>query len=296
MSNPILEDEIKADLDDIRASIQSCRELGSKIKGAELSISNDEQAYRAEILKCESKLAALLTTPNLSDEHRLEAEELSAGLAYIRRMRPAVLPPLLLRLSMGSASVIQLDPRSRLRYKSEYEDFKVTGTLLVFIISVLQLMLQMYDLGFVAIDYVINFLLLYMYSTITLREQILIVNGSRIRSWWVIHHLICVALTGTLLVWPPSPAYLRSRTLTIVFNIYISGLQYLQYRYQKSRLYVLRSLSRIGPMQTTTESAQVHVRNSLAFLMPFLVIGFVRNHPFLDLPNLHGVVVSRIGS
>ena len=111
-----------------------------------------------------------------------------------------------------------------------------------------------------------NFLLLYAYSTITVREHILLVNGSNIRTWWIIHHLLCIFLSGTLLIWPASQAYHNSRTLLITFSIYIAAVQAMQYRYQMSRLYVLRSLSKVGPMDTTTESAQVHVKNNLAFL------------------------------
>ena len=47
----------------------------------------------------------------------------------------------------------------------------------------------------------------------------------------------------------------------------------MQYRYQMHRLYTLRALSRVNAMQTTTDSASVHVSNSLAFLLPFLLMG-----------------------
>lgn len=40
-----------------------------------------------------------------------------------------------------------------------------------------------------------------------------------------------------------------------------------------NRLYTLRALSRVNAMQTTTDSAMVHVSNSLAFLLPFLLGG-----------------------
>jgi hypothetical protein len=49
----------------------------------------------------------------------------------------------------------------------------------------------------------------------------------------------------------------------------------LQYQYQMKRLYALRAMSRVALMQTTTESAAVHVMTSLAFLLPFLLISYV---------------------
>lgn len=40
-----------------------------------------------------------------------------------------------------------------------------------------------------------------------------------------------------------------------------------------NRLYTLRALSRVNAMQTTTDSASVHVSPSLIFILPFLVAG-----------------------
>ena len=63
------------------------------------------------------------------------------------------------------------------------------------------------------------------------------------------------------------------RPQMLYFMVYIAAVQMLQYRYQMNRLYTLRALSRVSAMQTTTDSASVHVSNSLAFLLPFLLAG-----------------------
>lgn len=78
-----------------------------------------------------------------------------------------------------------------------------------------------------------------------------------------------------MLIWPAGSCFPKFRTQLLVFCSYVASVQFLQYRYQMSRLYTLRALSKVGPMETTTESAQVHVRTTLAFLLPFLIIGNV---------------------
>lgn len=264
------------EIDEIRQLLQDTRELASKLKAAELAVSTDDTAYRADFQKCRRRLGELLRNPSIDPALQAELDELEASLKHVERIRPMSNPPLILRLSLGCAPFTLPDTRQRLRYKSEYESFKLQATIAHLCLSVVQMLIIKFTaIQSTLLDTITNFLLLYAYSTITLREHILIVNGSNIRTWWIVHHILCVALSGTLLIWPASRAYHASRMLLISFSIYIAAVQALQYRYQMSRLYVLRSLSRVGPMDTTTESAQVHVKNNLAFLMPFLLIGYV---------------------
>jgi TMPIT-like protein len=159
----------------------------------------------------------------------------------------------------------------KIRYKTEYENFKLYMTIYSFLFSSLNLFFL--DHASYWADLTYYFSLLYFYWTITLREHILLVNGSRIRPWWLLHHYLSIALVGTILIWPQGHALSAFRPLFYAFCIYVSALQYLQYRYQMNRLYTLRALSKIGPMDVTTDSAQVHVRNNLTFLLPFLIFG-----------------------
>lgn len=50
-------------------------------------------------------------------------------------------------------------------------------------------------------DEVFNFLLVWYYCTLTIRESILISNGSRIKGWWVSHHYVSTFLSGVMLTW-----------------------------------------------------------------------------------------------
>lgn len=175
-------------------------------------------------------------------------------------------PHFMLRLSLGSANFC-LPEAQKIRYKTEYEAFKLHCTVYNFIFSLVNLYLFSFFL-----DLLQYFFLLYFYCSMTVREHILQVNGSRIRAWWFIHHYLSILLTGTVLIWPFSESLNAYRFPFLYYNLYLSAVQYLQYRYQMNRLYTLRALSKIGPMDITTDSAQVHVRNNLTFLLPFLLI------------------------
>jgi hypothetical protein len=50
-------------------------------------------------------------------------------------------------------------------------------------------------------DALLNFLLVWFYCTLTIRESILIVNGSRIKGWWLTHHFISTVCSGISLIW-----------------------------------------------------------------------------------------------
>merc|ERR1719445_2856137 len=93
----------------------------------------------------------------------------------------------------------------------------------------------------------------YPYCTLTIRESILIVNGSRIKGWWRFHHFVSVVAGGILLVWPGGPAYSAYRGQHVAFNIYVTLLQLLQFQYQKGCLYRLRSLGERKDMDITID-------------------------------------------
>lgn len=65
------------------------------------------------------------------------------------------------------------------------------------------------------------------------------------------------------------------RTELLYFGLYLSGVQLLQYKLQVNRLYTLRALSRVDPMETTTDAENLHVPSGLVFLLPFLFFGHV---------------------
>lgn len=144
------------------------------------------------------------------------------------------------------------------------------------------------------------------YCTIQLREHILIANGSRIRPWWIWHHYYSIVLVALLVIWQDGYA---SRSFYPQFNwfcLYVgmycclgvhevavdiilsvgrrdfqdtvpvrAGLvQFLEFQYQRRRLYTLRALGKADAMQLSAEGAESWQSN-LTYLIPFLLVGHV---------------------
>jgi hypothetical protein len=174
-------------------------------------------------------------------------------------------PRFLLTCVLGSANFV-MHSKHRLQYKTEYENFKLQATILHIIVCLFNIWLGPITL----MDGLFHFLLLYYYSTTTLREHILLVNGSNIREWWLIHHYLSILLSAVLILWPSGTAFYQFRTQFYYFSTCIGIVQLLQFLYQMERLYTLRALSKVGPMDVTTDAASSHIRN-LTFLLPFLV-------------------------
>lgn len=144
----------------------------------------------------------------------------------------------------------------RFAYKDEYEKFKLCLTVLLLLLSVVCYVFVSYRYSQVVVlcrfllrgwsccftlcvfvcrflDAILNFLLVWYYCTLTIRESILITNGSRwapfmvlrfnclqyvlffvriwtsnknvswirIKGWWVFHHYISAFLSGVMLTW-----------------------------------------------------------------------------------------------
>lgn len=260
------------DLDELCKESSVLRDKVHKLKTQQTQIHSEEMACISELSKKKKQITELgqylgnSTDLDEKREGKLKLLNVKKDLDALTRLFPRS-AHFVLRWSLGSAN-FNLPEAMKIRYKTEYESFKLHCTVYNFIFSIANL----YIFNQLWLDLAQYFFLLYVYSSMTLREHILQVNGSRIRGWWFMHHYLSIALTGTVLIWPWSESLFAYRTTFLYYNIYLSAVQYLQYRYQMNRLYTLRALSKIGPMDITTDSAQVHVRNNLTFLLPFLLI------------------------
>lgn len=138
-----------------------------------------------------------------------------------------------------------------------------------------------------------NFLLVWYYCTLTIREAILRVNGSRIKGWWLVHHYISCVLCGIALTWRDE-CYHEFRPLFFLIIVYVGTVQLLQTKYQIGCLRRLHALGQRYPMDITVGKRFYSFRQShsfvlivfsegfsswmfkgLTFLLPFLVGGYV---------------------
>ncbi|XP_078277785.1 transmembrane protein 120B isoform X2 [Rhinoraja longicauda] len=177
---------------------------------------------------------------------------------------------LYLNLVLGNVNVTLFSKQAKFAYKDEYEKFKLYLT----IILLLGAISCMFLLNRV-IDEIFNFLLVWYYCTLTIRESVLISNGSRIKGWWVSHHYVSTFLSGVMLTWPNGLMYQMFRSQFLAFSIYQSCVQFLQYYYQSGCLYRLRALGERDHMDLTVEGFQSWMWRGLTFLLPFLFFGHV---------------------
>ncbi|KAF7648747.1 hypothetical protein LDENG_00152330 [Lucifuga dentata] len=177
---------------------------------------------------------------------------------------------LYLSLVLGNVNVTLLNKHAKFAYKDEYEKFKLVLTVILFLFSFTCRFLFSYRV----LDALFNFLLVWYYCTLTIRESILISNGSRIKGWWVFHHYVSTFLSGVMLTWPEGVLYQMFRNQFLTYCLYQIGfVQFLQYYYQSGCLYRLRALGERHNMDLTVEGFQSWMWRGLTFLLPFLFFG-----------------------
>jgi hypothetical protein len=176
-----------------------------------------------------------------------------------------------LSIILGSnLNVSLLNPDDRYRYKEEYEHFKMTVTYVL-----LAMLLIAYMFPFPVIDALCNFLMVWYYCTLTIRESILRVNGSKIKGWWVLHHYISCVLCGITVTWRDGECYKMFRPVFLFMSCYIGSVQLLQYKYQTGCLRRLHALGQRHSMDVTLEGFSNWMFKGLTFLLPFLVVGYL---------------------
>ncbi|KAK9504333.1 hypothetical protein O3M35_010690 [Rhynocoris fuscipes] len=175
-----------------------------------------------------------------------------------------------LKIILGNVNVSILNKEDKFKYKDEYEKFKLILSGIGFLLSVANLCtkIRVLELSFL-------FLLVWYYCTLTIRESILKVNGSKIKGWWRLHHFISTVASAVLLIWPLSDSWYEFRPQFMIFNVYISIVQYLQFRYQQGALYRLKALGERHNMDITIEGFHSWMWRGLGFLLPFLYAGYI---------------------
>jgi len=233
------------------------------------------QRYRINIIKASiKKLEKRLAIS--SDEEKERCEMLQTDLirrkAQLYEMENSLPKPngTYLSIIVGNVNISMLDKNQKFSYKNEYEKFKLVMSLIALGLSTINSFTNVRTL-----DLIHMFLLVWYYCTLTIRESILKVNGSRISGWWRAHHFISTVLAAVMLVWPIGAPYYAFRSQFMYFNVYISIVQYMQFMYQRGVLYRMKALGQSQQMDVTMEGFQSWMWKSLSFLLPILFFGYI---------------------
>ncbi|XP_062945031.1 ion channel TACAN isoform X2 [Cynocephalus volans] len=220
------------DWEDLQQDFQSIQETHRlyRLKLEELTqLQNSCTSSIARQKKQLQELALVLKKckPSLSSEAKESAQELENQMKERQGLffdMEAYLPKkngLYLSLVLGNVNVTLLSKQAKFAYKDEYEKFKLYLTIILILISFTCRFL----LNSRVTDAAFNFLLVWYYCTLTIRESILINNGSRIKGWWVFHHYVSTFLSGVMLTWPDGLMYQKFRNQFLSFSMYQKGFQ-----------------------------------------------------------------------
>ncbi|CAL8085806.1 unnamed protein product [Calicophoron daubneyi] len=179
-------------------------------------------------------------------------------------------PGMYLRVVLGALNISFANKQDKFAYKNDYEQFKIV----VSAISAVMAFLLSFVFKNRIMDAVFHFLLVWYYCTLTIRERILIANGSRIKGWWNIYHFIATACAGIMLIWPCSQSYDEFRDQFMLYSLYLNGVHFIQYQYQVGCLYKLRALGDRHPMDITVDGFMSWMFRRLTFTLPFLFVAY----------------------
>lgn len=265
-------DELAIDFKELevvnRSYLKHLEELSSYQKKCQEHIKH--QRYRIGIIsKKLSKMSKTKENEENINELKSNIMKRKAQLYEVEQTLPKE-NGLYLKIILGNVNVSILNKEDKFKYKDEYEKFKLILSSIGFLMAVLN-----YFIRFRALELSYIFLLVWYYCTLTIRESILKLNGSRIKGWWRFHHFFSTAAAGILLIWPDNETWLAFRHQFVLFNIYISVVQYLQFRYQRGALYRLKALGERHNMDITIEGFHSWMWRGLSFLYPFLFAGYI---------------------
>lgn len=168
------------------------------------------ESRRKNVKEVKHSLRACLKSGKATPEEAAAVEskllECEAGLAEVDEVRPNT-GSVFVRLFLGQVNVKALFTRDRTLLRDEYEKFKARTNYGFLLFPAIWLGVYMYLRHRWRYTHWIHILthvwLLYYYVSLSLRENILRVNGSNIRPWWIYHHYLSAFMSIIVLTWPP---------------------------------------------------------------------------------------------
>lgn len=250
-----LETDSKEWLAGIGSSMKSLKELLKKVKTQETQL----KSFGKDLpRKVSDKSDQGLIKKDL-DEQQKQMKKLK------NTLHPAT-GSLFVRLFLGRVNVKHYTDEDRYKLKAEYQKFK-RRTDPMFICLVVLRMFSNWRL----IELLSQVWILYYYITLSLRENILKVNGSNIKPWWIFHHYLAMMICLLQLVWDSSsPHYIHFKPIFLTFALLQGFVQIMQTRYQSSKLYQQIAMGKARSMDV--ENTDSSFDCSLGMLFPLLLL------------------------
>lgn len=220
---------------------------------------------------------ALFSFPSSSqfNDYHLKLELLKSSLDKLRDTKPRIDNGLFVRLILGRVNMALWKQADRINFKDEYNKFKSRTTMQFILYPAIQLIALFFfpqfwsQHGDLALK-LHQCWLLYYYLTLSLRENILLVNGSDILHWWIYHHYVSMLISLVMLLFP-SRYILEGRVVEMLTFGLVQGLvMFFQNNYQKKRLYTRKALGKAKAIDVDSTETLVEKPTDLKILIPML--------------------------
>ncbi|KAK4803843.1 hypothetical protein SAY86_003660 [Trapa natans] len=282
--------------EEVRKAVEQAKELQDSAASFLSRASGDEQSLRQRAAALDttvrrlrssigSQLAHKLLDPKIAD--KLEEELQRAKCVITDGDASSFLPSKpqvrFLRMFLGPVDVRALKKDIQLKVKEEYNSYRDRTALLFLFFPAALLILRSWLWDGCLPAFPVQLYegwLLFLYTGLALRENILRVNGSDIRPWWIYHHYCAMLMALVSLTWeikgqPNCAQNQRVVQLFLQWAMMQGIAMLLQNRYQRQRLYTRIALGKAKRMDVVWgESAGVDGQLWLLCPLLFIMQGF----------------------
>jgi len=219
------------------------------------------------------KLEKLNPTQILAYETRLEsAQKYTNFLGKIKRKVGSNF----LRYVLGHVSVRVWNESDKKQLKNEYNKFKQVGTMSFILFPLAQLIL-----GF---SWVIHqwhqVFTMYYYFSLAIRENVLKLNGSRMKRWWIMHHYLSIgkSFMSLLLLRSSYDEYEDYFAYQTYVSLWIAAVMWVQNQYQEARHYARLVMGKASIFNGTTSETLIEAPSQSStwyfILIPLLYVTY----------------------
>ncbi|XP_021851425.1 uncharacterized protein [Spinacia oleracea] len=282
---PRIEEEMEKVVDQIKELQEAASSLISMSSREEKNLQHRALSLDASIAKLRSSISSLTSDGRMDPKlaEKLEDELNKAKCILVDGDASSFLAGKVdsrfLKMFLGPINVRAIRKDVQFKVKEEYNSYKDRTACLFLLLPSILLILRswMWDGCMPAFPVQLyQAWLLFLYTGLALRENVLRVNGSDIRPWWIYHHYCAMVMALVSLTWeikgqPDCARKQRGVELFLQWAMMQGVAMLLQNRYQRQRLYTRIALGKAKRMDVVWGESTGE-RGQLLLLCPILFI------------------------
>nr|ACU23902.1 unknown [Glycine max] len=253
----------------VASVVEEAKEVQDAVSAHISKASSDEEPLRQRVRRVDSRIHSLRSSldslvstkqipPSLAD--KLDEDLQRARCIIVDGDSTSLLPGhaqgSFLRMFLGPINVRASRKDVQLKVKEEYNSYRDRTALLFLLFPATLLILRSWVWSGCLPTFPVQMYqawLLFLYTGLALRENILRVNGSDIRPWWIYHHYCAMVMALVSLTWeikgqPDCAKKQRGVQLFLQWAMMQGVAMLLQNRYQRQRLYTRIALGKAKRM------------------------------------------------